>query len=235
MISRLVRTELESYLHDLVVWGGTVFFLLVLFFSLMGTVVAQSGDPVSDLSGLFLLSVSLSSVLLAVKVSLRNALEKRTRLFSQLPVSTREVSVASWCVRLLCLSIPVLACTVFLARAGNMPFATSALVALATYLGGTTLVAAMSVAMSIRALGSPMSAWAKGIYIACAIVAVVIWFMGNLLVLPVDPAFPWSPLAAIASLAGVGLPGLTGCLIVSGVGLVVVDVWLRERADDYLG
>ena len=40
-LSRLVRTELESYLHDLVVWGGTVFFLLVLFLSFMGTVVAR--------------------------------------------------------------------------------------------------------------------------------------------------------------------------------------------------
>jgi hypothetical protein len=227
VISRLVRTELESYLHDLVVWGGTAFFLLVLFFSFMGTVVARSEDPLSDLSGVFLLSVVLSSALLAVKVSMRNALEKRTRLFSQLPVSAREVSLASWCVRWLCLSIPTLACSVFLARAENMSFAMFALVTLATYLGGTTLVAAISVAMSIRPLASPMSAWAKGVYIACAIVAVVIWSLGNLLVLPAP--------AAIGSLADAGLPGMTGCLMVSSVGLVVVDVWLRDRADDYLG
>src|SRR5262245_25332084 len=133
MISRLVRTELESYLHDLVVWGGTVFFLLVLFLSFMGTLVVRSGDPLSDdLFDMFLLSVGLSSVLLSVKVSRRNAIEKRTRLFSQLPVSTREVSFATWCVRLLCLSIPTLACTVFLARANDMPFPTFALVTLAT-------------------------------------------------------------------------------------------------------
>jgi hypothetical protein len=228
MISRLVRTELESYLHDLVVWGGTVFFLLVLILSFMGTVVVRSGDHLSgDLSNLFLLSMGLSSVLLAVKVSQRNAIEKRTRLFSQLPVSTREVSLAGWCVRLLWLSITTLACTISLAPA-NMPFATFALVTLATYLGGTTLVAAISVAMNIRHLPPPMSAWANGVYIACASVSVVIWFLGNLLVLPPSPG-------AIGILAGVGLPGLTGCLVVSGVGLVVLDVWLRERADDYLG
>ena len=232
MISRLVRTELESYLHDLVVWGGTVFFLLVLFLSFMGTVVvAPPGNPSSsgDLSGVLLLSVGVSSVLLAVKLSGRNALEKRTRLFSQLPVSTRQVSLASWCVRLLCLSIPTLACTVFLARAADMSFATFALVTLATYLGGTTLVAAISVAMSIRHLRSPMPAWAKGIYIACAIVAVVIWFLGNLLM------FPSFTTAPIGSLEHAGLPGVTGCLVVSSVGLVVVDVWLRDRLDDYLG
>jgi hypothetical protein len=229
MISRLVRTELESDLHDLVVWGGTVFFLLVLILSFMGTVVVRSGDHLSgDLSNLFLLSMGLSSALLAVKVSQRNAIEKRTRLFSQLPVSTREVSLASWCVRLLWLSITTLACTVSLAPV-NMPFATFALVTLATYLGGTTLVAAISVAMSIRHLPPPMSAWANGVYIACAIVAVVIWFLGNLLVLPAGPH------TAIWSLAGAGLPGLTGCLMVSGVGFVVLDVWLRDRADDYLG
>jgi hypothetical protein len=232
LLSRLVRTELESYLHDLVVWGGTVFFLLVLILSFMGTVViARSRDHPSsgDLSGVLLLSVCVSSVLLAVKVSQRNAIEKRTRLFAQLPVSTREVSLASWCVRLLCLSIPTLAFTVFLARVANMRFATFALVTLATYLGGTSLVAAISVAMSIRHLPPPMSAWANGVYIACAIGAVVIWFLGNLLVLP-----PPSP-AAIGSLAGAGLPALTGCLMVSSVGLVVLDVWLRDRADDYLG
>ena len=62
---------------------------------------------------------------------------------------------------------------------------------------------------------------------AGAIVAVVIWFLGNLLVFP--------PLAAIRSGAGADLPGLTGCLMVSSVGLVVLDVWLKDRADDYLG
>jgi hypothetical protein len=226
-LSRLVRTELESYLHDLVVWGGPIFLLLVLFLSFLGTVVARSGDSLSDYLSLFLLSVGLSSVLLAVKISGRNAIEKRTRLFSQLPVSTREVSLASWCVRLLCLSIPTLACTVFVARAANMPFATFALVTLATYLGGTTLVAAISVAMSIRPLPSPISAWARGVYIGCAIVVIVIWITGNLFV------FPSLRSAAIGSLAG--LPGLTGCLMVSSVGLVALDVWLRERADDYLG
>jgi hypothetical protein len=228
MISRLVRLELESYLHDLVVWGGAIFFLLFLFLSFTGTVVARSGEQRSkDLFGLFLLSVGLSSGLLAVKVSQQNAREKRTRLFSQLPVSTREVSYARWCVRLLCLSIPTLAFTVFLARAANMPFGRFALITLATYLGGTSLVAAISVAMSVRHLPPPMSAWANSVYIGFGIVAVVAWFLGNLFVLP--------PLAAVGSLADVGLSGMTGYLMVSSVGLVAVDVWLRYRLDDYLG
>jgi hypothetical protein len=85
--------------------------------------------------------------------------------------------------------------------------------------------------MSIRHLPSLMSAWAKGVYIACAIVAFVIWFIGNLLVLPSGAGPP----AAIGSPAGAGLTGLTGCLMVSGVGLVVVDIWLRDRLDNYLG
>jgi len=45
----------------------------------------------------------------------------------------------------------------------------------------------------------------------------------------------WAPLGVIRSLADPGLPGLTACLLASGVGLVLLDVWLRERADDYLG
>src|SRR5688572_5330219 len=129
MISRLVRTELESYVYDVLVWGGTIFFVLVLVLSFMGLVNARSAESLSDyLSGLFLLPVVLSSVLVAVKVSQRNALEKRTRLFSQLPVSTREVSVASWWVRLLYLLIPTLACTVFLARDADLPLATLPLI-----------------------------------------------------------------------------------------------------------
>jgi hypothetical protein len=130
---------------------------------------------------------------------------------------------------LLWLSIPALACGVFLARAANTPFATSVLVTLAIYLAGATLVAAISVAMGIRHLSSPMSARASAVYIACASLAVVMWIIANLFVLP------WRPSAAVGSLAAAGLPGLIGCLVVSGVCLVAVDIWLRDRADDYLG
>lgn len=77
------------------------------------------------------------------------------------------------------------------------------LVTSATYLGGTTLIAAISVAMGIRDLPSSMSAWASGIYIACAGVAVVMWVIGNLFVLP------WRPSVAIGSFAAEGLPGLS--------------------------
>jgi hypothetical protein len=227
MIKRLVRTELESYLHDLVVCGGPVLFVLVVFLSFTGTMVVQSRDASSPgLSGMFLLSVGLSSMLLAAKVSQRNALERRTRLFAQLPVSTREVSIASWCVRLSCLSVPTLACNVFLARALNLPFATFALATLATYMAVTTLVAAISVAMSIRHLPPPIPAWATRVYIALPIVAFLIWFIGNVMVLPPDPS---------AETGSLGLAGVTAWLMVSGVGLVVVDIWLRERLDDYLG
>jgi hypothetical protein len=227
MISRLVRIELESYLHDLVVRGGTVFFFLVLFFSFMVAVVARSGDSLSGhLSRAFLLSVALSSMVVAVQVSRRSAIEKRTRLYAQLPVSPRELSVASWCVRLLCLWIPVLASAVFLARANNMPFARFALITLALYLGGTTLLAVVSVAMNIRHLSPRMSEWANGVYVACAIAAVAIWFIANTVVLP--------PAHAAAGLVGLSLSGLTGLFLLSAVGLVVIDVWLRERADDYL-
>jgi hypothetical protein len=227
--SRLIRTELESYLHDVVLWGGTVFFVLLLFFSFIGTtVVMPPANHSSARLGQFLLAVGLSSVLVAVKVSSRNAIEKRNRLFSQLPVSTREVSFASWCLRLLYLLVPSIAFTLFIARVANMQFGKFALVALATYLGGLTLVAAISVAMNVRHLPPPIAALARGAYITCAIVAVGIWFLGNLLVTPPSGS------DAIGGLADVGLPGLTGLLTVSSVGLVVLDVWLRDHADNYL-
>jgi hypothetical protein len=227
MIKRLVRTELESYLHDFIVWGGPAFFALVLFLSITGTMIVQSRSASSPgLSGVFLLSVGLSSMLLAAKVSQRNLLERRTRLFAQLPVSTREVSIASWCVRLSCLSIPAIAGNVFLARALNLPFATFVLATLATYLGVTTLIAAISVAMSIRHLPPPIPARADRVYIALLIVAFLIWFIGNVMVLPP---------AQSAETESLGLSGLTGWLTLSGIGLVVVDIWLRERLDDYLG
>ena len=228
MIGRLVRTELQSCLHDAIVWGGTIFVVLLLFLSFIRMVVVRSAAPLADgWTGLLLASLGLASVVLGVTASRRNAREKRTRLFAELPVSTRDVSVASWCVRLLWLSIPTLAYAVFLARATSMPPATFALVAVTTYLGATTLVAAISVAMTIPHLPSSMSAWAKSIYVVCGLVVVVFWITGNL--------FAWSPSLPIGSLADAGLPGLTACLLVSGVGLVAVDVWLREGADDYLG
>jgi hypothetical protein len=145
-----------------------------------------------------------------------------------LPVSTREVSVASWWVRLLCLLVPTLACTVFLARAANLPLVTLPLISLATFLGGTTLVGTISVAMNIPHLPPRLSAWARGVFFSCVIVALAIWFLANLLVLP--------PVrhSAIWSLADVGLSGLTFYLMVSATGVVVVDIWLRNRLDDYL-
>ena len=231
MISRLVRTELESYLHDLVVWGGTVFLLLVLILSFLGTVVVQIGGPLIGRPARPVPAVG-GSVLGAARG--QGVLAKRRREEDPAFLATARVDAGS-VVRELVRPLVVPPDThprvhVFLARAANMPFATFALITLATYLGGTTLVAAISVAMSIRPLAFPMPAWAKGVYIACAIVAVVIWiFLWNLLVLPSIPP------AAIGRLADAGLPGLIGCLMVSSVGLLVLDVWLRDRADDYLG
>ena len=230
MTRRLVRTELESYLHDVAVWGVAVFFFFVLFFVFMGTVVVQSAGTLSGtLFDLFLLSLGVSSALLAAKVSQRNALEKRPRLFSQLPVSTRQVTFSSWCVRLLWLSIPTVAFSVFLARIADMSFGTFAMVTLATYLGGTTLVATISVGMSINHLPSPVSSWARRGAIACAVIVVVIWFFGNLFVLP-SPRPP-----AVPGFMEEVLPVLIGLLMISGIGLVILDVWLRDRLDDYLG
>ena len=58
MISRLVRTELESYLRDLFLWGGTVFLLFVLFIFFLGAVVARPGGNESDYFSFLLLSVT---------------------------------------------------------------------------------------------------------------------------------------------------------------------------------
>jgi hypothetical protein len=224
MIKQLVRIELESYFPEVVAWSGTVFLVIVLFFSF-------NRDSLSDdEAGLFVLAVGLSSVLAAIKVSRRNAVQKRTRLFSQLPVSTREVSVAGWYVRLLCLSVSVLAFSVVLARATDMTFGDFALATLATYLGATTLVAAISVAMSIPHLRSPIATWAKGVYALCAIIAVLIWTIWNLSV-----SATRGDANTTGNFNGMGLAGLSGWLMVFSVGLVVLDIWLRDRADEYLG
>ena len=191
--------------------------------------LARPGGNGSDYFSFLLLAVTLSSALIAVRVSQRNAVEKRTRLFSQLPVSAREASFASWCARLLCLLIPTLAFSVFLARLAAVPFSRFVLVALATYLGGTTLTAAISVTMSSARLPSPMSTWARRVFIAFAVIVIASWFFGNLLV------FPSLQSSLLWGLMDQSLPSLTGLLFVSSVGLIILDVWLREHRDDYLG
>jgi hypothetical protein len=80
--------------------------------------------------------------------------------------------------------------------------------------------------MNIHHLSPRMSAWANRVYIACAIAAVALWFIANTVVFP--------PSSAATAAVGFSLRGLTGLLLLSGVGLVVLDVWLRARADDYL-
>jgi len=235
MISRLVRMQLRSRLHELVLSGGTMLVLLVLFVYVMWTLAVRLAPASDGRVDLLVLSAGVSSVLLAVAVFRRHAREKRTRLLAELPVSTLQVSVASWYVRLLGLWIPVLAYAVVLARVADLRFATLVSVVLATYLGATTLVAAMSVALTIPHLPLRLSAWVRGIYLAAVLVAVVIWVVWS--------AFVFVPAAEVVEVAGmgargvagVGAPGLVASLLVSAVGLVLLDVWLRGRADDYLG
>jgi hypothetical protein len=232
MISRLVRTEIESHIHDLVLWGGAALALLLLFVAAMGQFVARTPEPgQGDMIGTFVLSLFVTSLFLGVRVFRRQVREKRIRLYSQLPVSTLEIFAASWCFRLLCVLIPASAWMGFIALTRDLSFSSFALKAIVFYLTITTLMAAISVAMSISDLPSGMAFCVRWVYTLAGIAVLTVWLMWGFVM--GRPGLTERIFQALGVPAG-WLP-LVLSLVVSSAGLIVADIWLRSRADNYLG
>ena len=157
----------------------------------------------------------------------RQTREKRIRLFSQLPVSNLQVSVASWCFRFLCLSIPTGAWMLFLILEDTSiaHYLQVVRATIAFFLAVVTLVAAISVKMSLFNL--PISRFRKFLYLYLAVFAVLLsiaWMQPGVF----DEV--------VQAFTGHGnmLP-VSLFLLLSSTASVSLDIWLRNRSDNYLG
>ncbi len=88
MIGQLLRTKFESN------------FLILTGLVLVNALTLPMGGEGSLVCSL------LASSVFGAGIYLRDGRDRRTRLFSQLPVTTHQVSIASWCFTLICLLLP---------------------------------------------------------------------------------------------------------------------------------
>jgi hypothetical protein len=229
MIRKLVRTEIESSYRDLVLFFLSIFaaLFLIFFFFALEPASDDAPDPIDVFRTIFMLAALFSSLVTGVRVFVRQSREKRIRLFSQLPVSNHEVSVASWCFILLCIGIPTSAWMIYLLfeDSSTAHYLQVARATIAFFLTIVTLIASISVVMSIFKL--PVFRNRKWIYSILTVSLVVListWVHHN----------DWD--AVLNAIVGRGemLPVIL-FLAFSSAGLVLGDIWLRNRSDNYLG
>jgi hypothetical protein len=215
MIMQLFRTEIRS---DLAVFGS---------FALLGAApwvaqVALLGAPMS----VFVLLVGTTAFVAGgVAVYTRHREQRRTRLLTQLPVTSLQVSVARWCATLTRLAVPFAVIAVFLAVApppgATLPQVLRAFLAL--YFAATFVVAAIALVETARALGRvhfrvAIVAWC--IVMLATIVQTGVFVSREGMFRLADGEVDWRVL----------LPSV----LAAGPALVLIDIWLRQRAENYL-
>ncbi len=228
MISQLVRTEIRGSSGDLIFFAAVFAVFFIVFFTLaLEPASDDPDDPIDVLRTIFMVSTFFASVFTGIRMFVRQTREKRIRLFSQLPVSNYQVSVASWCFRLLCVCIPTCAWMLFLVLevSSTAHYLQVARVTVAFFLSVVTLLAAIAIKMSVFNL--PISGYRKWLYLAIAIFVVV------LVIAWVPPGVSDEVSRSITG-HGSMLP-INLFLLLSSTGLVSLDIWLRNRSDNYLG
>ncbi len=228
MISQRVRTHIRGSSGDLIFFAAVFAVVFIVFFTLaLEPASDDPDDPIDVLRTIFMLSAFFASVCTGIRMFVRQTREKRIRLFSQLPVSNLQVSVASWYFRFLCLSIPTGAWMLFLILEDNSiaHYLQVVRATIAFFLAVVTLVAAISVKMSLFNL--PISRFRKFLYLYLAVFAVLLsiaWMQPGVF----DEV--------VQAFTGHGnmLP-VNLFLLLSSTALVSLDIWLRNRSDNYLG
>ena len=183
-----------------------------------------------DQSGLSLSAGTTVSILVSVVAGgvffVRSRQEKRIRALSQLPTTALQVGVSGWCVTLLGLSVPCLCWLLFASLPGSRWGLTSGSD------GGAAILAQLLRSMAVFYCGA-----------VCVVAAVSISV--NLTSRPPLGArhlkWVWAVGAAIGAFVFANSPEARGLLLSAqvliplGSGLVIADLWLDNRADNYLG
>ena len=212
MITQLVRTELQSNHFTLVLFALFSLPILMITFAANG-----------PLFPIMIFPLLLYGVM-GISIYLRHSREKRTRLFSQLPVSRQQVCVAGWSFALLTAAMPACTFLVFVVLDGNRTISQSLPHILSLYLAAATLITAIAIAIKPTNLSASVSRYWK--WVPAAVVVIFLFFWVN------------SADMGILFFLEKGQPNwaLTlAFLLFLSIGFVLVDIWLHRRADNYLG
>ncbi len=215
MIGQLVRTEIKANRALLSISTGIAF---VLFFLAV------------DASGLSIGAGTTVSIVVSILVPglflVRGKQEKRIRALSQLPTTPLQVGIAGWCFTLLSLCVPCLIWLLFASLPGSqwglMTDTDSGRVVLGAlprsiaefYFGAVSVVASVSISVTVMSRPPSRARFLKWLWALA--VAVGVFTFAN-------------------SLGARDLLLSAPVLIPLGSGLVIADIWLHNRADNYLG
>lgn len=216
MIKQLLIDKIHSHflILFLYVLANTVFFVS---FSLS----LEVEDIMRDLDGLIIITAFIYITMIIV-VKMSESREKRTRLYTQLPVSSYQIRIAEWSFTLLCLLVPAvgLVCTIVYwnnAAVTNMALAT---ITLFIY-SGVLLVSLSTILNQIsktkidRAIGSIYLISALIIVFIFSCFVVIKWFY-------------------IINGGDVNWIVLAPLITVCSASLVTLDLYLYERKDNFL-
>ena len=215
MISQLVRTEFESNLAGIGHAALLVIATSLVFFTLM---LDPDGD---DLEAFLALSLTLAGVM-GARVYLRYSRQKHARIYAQLPVTSRQVCLAVWCFTLTCLLVPTFFWVMFLLLHEDYAISHLLPAVVSFYVGVTALIATISIATNVANL--PGTRYWKWIYTIAFMVfafALVATEFGTLIFFLEEGTADWAVIVPL--------------LLLTSTGLVMADIWLHKRADNYLG
>jgi hypothetical protein len=217
MIRQLVRTEFESNLVNI---GQTTLIILLMSLLLSTLMLDSDGD---DKEMFIVMALILSSVM-GARIYLRYSRQKHTRIYAQLPVTSREVCIATWCFTFACLLLPTSFWLLFLAL--HVDYDDSQLLPAVTsfYLALTALIAVISIATKIANLSSPQAGYWKWVYATGFLIFSLILTgteLGTLIVFLEEETADWAVVVPV--------------MLLTSVGLVAADFWLHKRVDNYLG
>ena len=217
MISQIVRTEFQSNLAGIGPTALLVIAASLVFFTLMS-------DPDGDDLELFLVLSLVVSWVMGARIYLRYSRQKHARIYAQLPVTHRQVCIAVWGFTLAGLLVPTFFWLLFLLlhRAYSVSHLLPAVVSF--YLGVTALIATIAIATNNVNLSGPRTLFWKWIYTIAFLVfslVLVASEFGTLIFFLEEGTADWAVIVPV--------------LLLTSVGLVMADIWLHQRADNYLG
>ena len=214
MIHQLIRTEIIGNLNIL---SGLVAVNLVgLLIFIFGTQM-RGIDPV-------IVFALIPACIAAFAIYTRAKRERRSRLHAQLPVTQLQIVISEWCFAFITLLIPLSVFLVAALLSSDYSFIEAFRTFFVVFCAIVSVLAAIAIAMGIGKLPRPYSRVLEWLWI------VFVLFFIALAPISLDSrSFFFSP---------GGIPNWT--LIstfygLSAAGLVGVNIWLHQKAEDYLG
>jgi len=214
MIRHLIRTEIIGNLNIL---SGLI------AVNLVGLLIFIFATQMQEIAPAIVFSI-IPAGIAAFAIYTRAKRERRSRLHAQLPVTQLQIVISEWCFAFITLLIPASILLLSALLSNEYSFIEALRNFFVIFCAITSVLAAIAIAMGIGKLPRPYSRVLEWLWILF-----VLFFIALAPISLDSRSFFFS---------AAGIPNWT--LIstfygVSAVGLVAVNIWLHQKAEDYLG